>query len=94
VLFWREIPSLVEAFEGDRAVRSPLSQRFQDLIDSVAMRAGASSAEAYLEGWRQGPEGERPGSPESVAREVATELEAVFEQVVQKHLLNSPPPKA
>ncbi|MBI4242036.1 MAG: virulence factor [Candidatus Rokubacteria bacterium] len=87
VLYWREIPSLVEAFEGDHAVRTPLSQRFQDLIDTLAMRTGASSAEAYLEGWRHGAEADRPGTPERVAEEVTAELEASFERLLQHHLL-------
>ena len=91
VVFWKEIPSLVEAFEGDRAVRVPLSQRFQDLIDSVAMLTGTSSTEAYLEGWRQGPEEERPGRAESVAEQVVAELEASLERVLQQHLRNLAP---
>lgn len=90
VLYWRDIPSLVEAFEGALSVRTPLSQRFQDLIDALAMRAGASSAEAYLEGWRHGAEAERPGSPESVAEQVAGELEAGFDSVLQHYLPNPP----
>lgn len=90
VLYWRDIPSLVEAFEGALSVRTPLSQRFQDLIDALAMRAGASSAEAYLEGWRPGAEAERPGSPESVAEQVAGELEAGFDSVLQHYLPNPP----
>jgi hypothetical protein len=79
VIYWRDIPSLVEGFEGDRIVRVPLSQRFQDLIDTLAMRTGASSTEAYLEGWRHGAEAERPGSAERVAQEVAAEIEAGFQ---------------
>ncbi|MBI4609772.1 MAG: virulence factor [Candidatus Rokubacteria bacterium] len=91
VIFWRDIPSLVEAVEGDQTVRAPLSQRFQDLIDTLAMRTGASSTEAYLEGWRQEAEAERPGSAEVVAAQVAAELEAGFERLVQHHLLETPP---
>ena len=86
VVFWREIPSLVEAFEGDRTVRTLLSQRFQDLIDTLAMRTGASSTEAYLEGWGHSAEVERPGSAESVAQQVAAELEATFDRVLHDHL--------
>lgn len=91
VLYWRDIPSLVEAFEGDHTVRTPLSQRFQDLIDTVAMRAGASTAEAYLEGWRHGAEAERQGSAESVAQQVTLELEATFDRLLQDHLLSPSP---
>ena len=87
VVGWKEIPSLVESADGERTVRVLLSQRFQDLIDAVAMREGASGPEAYLEGWSQGPEGERSGSPESVAAQVAVELEAGFEEVMAKRFL-------
>jgi len=86
VLYWRDIPSLVEAFEGGHTVRTPLSQRFQDLIDTVAMRAGASSAEAYLEGWQHGAEAERPGNAESVAQQVTLELEANFEDLLKQYV--------
>jgi hypothetical protein len=78
VVQWRRIPSLVEAFDGDETVRVPLSQRFQDLIDAVALREGASEADAYLDGWEQGPDIDRPGGAREVAEEVARELEAGF----------------
>jgi len=58
---WRDLPSLVEAMDGIHTVRVPLSQRFQDLIDALAMREDATESEAYLEGWAPGPETERPG---------------------------------
>lgn len=86
ILSWKTIPSLVEASEGDRTVRAPLSQRFQDLIDAVAMREGASAADAYLEGWGKGPIGERPGSAETVAQVVAAELEASFQEILRENL--------
>jgi len=82
IIHWREIPSLVEAFDGDQVARIPLSQRFQDLIDAVAMREGASDADAYLEGWGQGPDLERPGAPGRVAEQVAAELEAGFADLI------------
>jgi len=91
VVFWRDIPASVEAFEEDRAVRIVLSQRFQDLIDSAAMLTETSSTEAYLEGWRHGAEEERPGSAESVAEQVAAELEASFERLLHQHLRNFSP---
>ncbi len=90
IVHWKDIPSMVEAFEGDRAVRVPLSQRFQDLIDAAAMRDGASDSEAYLEGWSAGPDAERPGGPEAVAGDVAAELEAGFEDLLRTRLLTPP----
>jgi hypothetical protein len=78
----------VEAWEGDRRVQVPLSQRFQDLIDAVAMREGASESEAYLAAWDRDPEAERPGEAQSVAEAIAAELEAAFAQYVERHLGN------
>jgi Virulence factor len=88
VVRWRDIPSLVEAWDAERTVRLPLSQRFQDLIDAVAMREGASESEAYLEGWSRDPERERPGGAGSVADAVAAELEAAFGEYVGRALGN------
>ena len=90
ILYWKTIPSLVEAFEGDRAARVLLSQRFQDLIDAVAMREGATAQETYLEGWQNGPPSDRPGSAESVAEAVAAELEASFQELLIKQMLRPP----
>ncbi len=56
IIQWRDLPSLVEAVEGDETVRVPLSQRFQDLIDAVALREGATDGDPDLEGWAPGPE--------------------------------------
>jgi hypothetical protein len=89
IVHWREIPSLVEVVDGEQSARRPLSQRFQDLIDALAMREGASEGDAYLEGWGQTPERERSGTADVVALEVAEELEARFEEFVATRL--SPP---
>ena len=90
VIHWKEIPSLVEAFDGDQIARVPLSQRFQDLIDAVAMREGATEGEAYLAGWAPGPETERPGGAEAVAQAVAAELEAGFQDLILRRFLGPP----
>jgi len=90
IIQWRDLPALVEAEEGGDTVRVPLSQRFQDLIDAVAMREGGSESEAYLEGWAPGPDIERPGGAEAAAREVAAELEAGFQDLVTRRFLGPP----
>jgi Virulence factor len=90
IIQWRDLPSQVEAMDGQQTVRVPLSQRFQDLIDAVAMREGASESEAYLDGWAPGPETERPGDAETVAHQVAAELEADFQDLVTRRFLGPP----
>ena len=91
ILHWKEIPSLVEAFDGDLVARVPLSQRFQDLIDAVAVREGSTDTEAYLEGWGQGPDVDRAGDPNTVAEAVAAEIEASFPELVAARFLPRSP---
>ncbi|HXJ82394.1 MAG TPA: virulence factor [Candidatus Methylomirabilis sp.] len=90
VIHWRQIPSLVEAVESDQIARVPLSQRFQDLIDAVAMREGASDTDLYLAGWEQGPDHDRPGTAAAVAEQVAAELEAGFPDLLATRFLPQP----
>ena len=86
IVRWGDIPSLVEAWDSDDTARVPLSQRFQDLIDSVAMRQGAHDSDAYLEAWHQDPETERSGAAAEVASSVAAELESAFPEYVARPL--------
>jgi alkanesulfonate monooxygenase SsuD/methylene tetrahydromethanopterin reductase-like flavin-dependent oxidoreductase (luciferase family) len=90
IVHWKEIPSLVEATDGDRTTRRQLSQKFQDLIDALAMRENATEGDAYLEGWGQGEWVERAGSAEEVAAAVAAELEDGFQGVVVTRFLPRP----
>jgi cvfA/B/C family virulence factor len=81
VTYWREIPVLVTAHDGAEETTVPLSQRFQDLVDAVAMQAGLAGSEEYLAEWRTGPEDERPGLAADAARQVAAELEERFAEI-------------
>ncbi len=90
IVEWKGIPSVVEALEeGGAVVRVLLSQRFQDLIDAVAMRDGESESEAYLDGWARSAELESPGDACQVARRVADQLEEGFAALVAAR---RPPP--
>ena len=81
---------MVEAVEGERTAQRQLSQKFQDLIDTLAMRESATAEDAYLEGWGQGAWQERPGSPDEVAGAVAEELEAGFQALLMKRFMPRP----
>jgi cvfA/B/C family virulence factor len=90
IVHWKEIPSLVEAGDGDRMARHQLSQKFQDLIDALAMRENLTEGDAYLEGWDQGDWVERQGSPDEVVEAVAAELEDGFQALLMKRFLPKP----
>jgi hypothetical protein len=76
VTFWRELPSLVVAREGESVTKGPLAPRFQEAIDEAAMRLGESSSEAYLEGWPRGEWTTADGSSAEVCDRVVADLEA------------------
>ena len=79
VLYWQNIPSLVEAKDATGKHKAQLSDRFQALIDAAAMRQGLAGSDAYLEAWRRSRPQAREGSAAAVAAAVQAELEAEFD---------------
>ena len=63
IVHWKDIPSVVEAADDERTVRHLLSPKFQDLIDSLAMRDSATEEEAYLAGCGGGRRERLPDPP-------------------------------
>ncbi|MBI3454669.1 MAG: virulence factor [Candidatus Rokubacteria bacterium] len=86
VTYWRDIPVLVTARDDAEEATVPLSARFQELVDVVAVQAGLTELEAYLAQWRTGPEEERDGPAEAVACAVAGALEERFADIRARHL--------
>ena len=80
ILYWKNIPSMVEASDGTDSAKVQLSDRFQVLIDAVAMKLGLDGSDEYLEQWDHGDEQQRAGSAREVADAVAAELEAKFDE--------------
>ena len=78
ILYWKDIPSVVEASDATDSAKVQLSERFQVLIDAVAMKLGLDGTDEYLEQWDHGDEQERAGSARDVADAVARELEQKY----------------
>jgi Virulence factor len=89
VTYWRDLPSLITARDGEHTAKAALDPRFMVAIDEAAMRVGATDSDAYLEGWRQSDWQERDGSPEEVVLEVAQELDAEYAQERVQEMLDS-----
>jgi hypothetical protein len=81
IIAWKDIPATVEAHEGGDQVTVQLSERFQMLIDSVAMQLGVHDQDAYLEHWGA-TDGERAGTAREVGSAVAAELEERFPEFI------------
>ena len=75
VTYWRELPSLVVAREGEQVTKSPLAPRFQEAIDEAAMRLGDVGSDDYLAGWRRGDWTAADGDPPQVVERVVAALE-------------------
>jgi hypothetical protein len=75
ITYWRELPSLVVAREGDVQAKIQLDMRFQEAIDEAAMRLGDTSSGDYLEGWRRDEWTPGGGTPSDLAAEVVARLE-------------------
>ena len=91
ILYWQEIPSLVEAKDGETISKAQLSDRFQDLIDKAAMRRDLFGTDAYIEGFKKGPAIETEGNPEEAVRVVKEGLENNFGEIA-KAALHTPEP--
>src|SRR4051794_5206323 len=76
VTYWRDLPSLVVARDGDNVAKGPLAPRFQEAIDEAAMRLGETSSDAYLEGWVRGEWTPAEGDGRDVCNRVVADLEA------------------
>ena len=70
VLYWQEIPSVVQV----GTVKRQLPSWFQQEIDRVAMEQGLLGSDAYLEQWAWRDLGEREGADADVADAVEAEL--------------------
>jgi FAD/FMN-containing dehydrogenase len=75
VTYWRDVPSMVVAREGDSQTKAQLASRFQETIDEAAMRLGATGSDAYLEGWTRGEWTPADGNGPEVCDRVVADLE-------------------
>ena len=90
ITYWRELPSMVVARDGDDVTKAPLAARFQEAIDEAAMRLGDVGSDAYLAGWTRGEWPAADGSPTDVADQVVAELEATWSPDAIESFLSEP----
>ena len=81
IIYWYDIPSVVEARDNGVVCKEELSSRFQVLIDQVAMRKKITGTDAYLEGWRKGAPKSRQGGADEVAKAIAAEIEVDYDEI-------------
>lgn len=84
ILAWNGIPAQIKVREdeGGRPLSVPLSERWVQEIDRVAMANGVIGTDEYLAAWSWGGEEHRPGTAREVADAVVAELETQWEATV------------
>ena len=80
ILYWRDIPAQVRAFEGRKPVSRTMPDRFQHSIDQVAMDEGLEGSQDYLDQWNWTEKRERPGTAEEVVDALIPELEQEYDR--------------
>ena len=86
ILYWQDIPSVVEARDSDGRHKIELSQRFQELIDLIAMKKKLAGTDAYLLRWSKGSPEEHDGDAETAAKAAAEEIEARYDAIKAEEL--------
>ena len=75
VLFWQDIPTVIEARDSTGVEKVELSKRFSELVDLVAMKKGLIGTDDYLQNWKK----KRLPSTEKTAKQVVLEMSEYFE---------------
>ena len=91
--YWRDLPSLVVAREGDQVAKRQLASRLQGAIDEAAMRLGEVGSDDYLAGWRRGEWTAAAGEPGEVVDRVVAELEESWQHAALIEYLDSLGPR-
>jgi hypothetical protein len=78
ILSWHDIPSQIRVEDDKGRINKQLPPRFQEAIDSAAMKAKTISDDAYMDGFSWSEEQELPGSAQEVA-------ETLLEELINQH---------
>jgi hypothetical protein len=76
ILYWQEVPSQIKAEDDEDEVTLPMSSKFLERIDHLAVQRGLQQSDDYLAQWQWGDEQEREGTAQEVAEAVKAELES------------------
>ena len=89
IVYWRDMPAQVIVGKGRRGVKRPLPERFEQAIDRAAMKSGMAGTDEYLSEWRKADPIQVEGTPEDAAETTALQIEAEYDQVRIKALIDN-----
>ena len=86
ILYWQDIPTVVEGKDKEGVQKVELSKRFSELVDMVAMRKGLIGTDEYLENWgkRRLPSSDK--SAKQGVKDLVEDFEKRFDEIKTKAL--------
>lgn len=81
ILYWHDIPSQIRVEDENGRVSKQLPARFQEAIDSAAMKAKTIEDDSYMAGFRWSEQMDRPGTAEVVAAQLLEEFDLNYPEI-------------
>ena len=81
ILYWHDIPSQIRVEDEDGRISKQLPARFQEAIDSAAMKAKAIDDDSYMAGFQWSEDKDRPGTAEVVAAQLLEEFDHNYPEI-------------
>ena len=86
VLYWQNIPTVVEAKDENGIQKVELSKRFSELIDMIAMRKGLVGTDEYLQNWKRKRLPISVKSAKQCVIDLSEDFETRYEEIKNKAL--------
>ena len=86
VLFWQDIPTVIEARDSNGIEKVELSKRFGELVDLIAMKKGLIGTDDYLQNWKKKKFPSTKRTAKQIVLEMSKHYESKYEEIKLKSL--------
>ena len=86
VLFWQDIPTVIEARDATGIEKVELSKRFSELVDLIAMKKGLVGTDDYLQNWKKKKFPNSTKTAKQTVLEMSKYYESKYEDIKMKSL--------
>ena len=86
VLFWQDIPTVIEARDSSGIEKVELSKRFAELVDLIAMKKGLIGPDDYLQNWKKKKFPSTKIAAKQIVLEMSKHYESKYEDIKLKSL--------
>ena len=86
ILYWQDIPTVVEGKDKEGIKKVELSKRFSELVDMVAMRKGLVGTDEYLDNWKKRRQSSSDKSAKQGVNDLVKDFEKRFDEIKTRAL--------